>query len=229
MLLTHAFHRHVRGASRLVAIVVASAVAASRADAQACLGLGSLTAQPANATFTALFTDGAKALDARVGFGSSIAFGGVSAQLSDYDYVDGTGKTIAVDGGLSFVSGAKRNVSVCPIASLGHTSFPDGGQSTYNTGSTDGAAGLALGARVGTTSSLALIPFASLQAVYSRVSVSGPGADGSATDTYGVLTGGLSFVLSESLLIRPLVQIPLGLDGSNPSYGIGLSFGFGKR
>ncbi|MCC6929793.1 MAG: hypothetical protein IT359_12505 [Gemmatimonadaceae bacterium] len=229
MRLMHALHRPARRASLVAVAALASTVAASRADAQACLGLGSLTAQPANATFTALFTDGAKALDARVGFGSSIAFGGVSAQLSDYDAIGGTGKTIAVDGGLSFVTGEKRNVSVCPIASLGHTSFPDGGQSTYNASSTDGGAGVALGARVGTTSSLALIPFASLQAVYSRVSVSGPGTDGSDTDTYGVLSGGVSFALSETLLVRPLVQIPLGLDGGNASYGIGVSFGFGKR
>ena len=221
--------RFTRSASVAVATIAASALFAVRADAQSCLGLGSLTAQPANATFTALFTDGAKAFDARVGFGSSIAFGGVSAQLSDYDNVGGTGKTIAVDGGLSFVTGEKRNVSVCPIASLGHTSLPDGGSSSYSSSTTDGTAGLAIGARVGTASSVALIPFASLQAAYSRLSIDTPAANASSTDSYGLLSGGVSFVLSPTLLVRPLVQIPLGLDGSNPSYGIGISLGFGKR
>ncbi len=203
---------------------------ASRADAQACLGLNSLSVQPANATFTAIFTDGAKALDARVGFGSSIAFGGVSAQLQDYDNIDGTGKTIGVDGGLSFITGAKKNVTFCPIASLGYTSLPDGGVSGYSANTTDGAAGVALGARLGTQSSVALIPFASLQAVYSRISIDTPGnGSGSDNDTYGLLSGGVSFVLTPNVLLRPVVTIPLGLDGSDPSYGIGVSFGFGKR
>lgn len=202
---------------------------ASRADAQACLGLNSLSVQPANATFTGIFTDGAKALDARVGFGSSIAFGGVSAQLQDYDKIDGTGKTIAVDGGLSFITGAKKNVTFCPIASLGYTSLPDGGVSGYSANTTDGAAGVALGARLGTQSSVALIPFASLQAVYSRISRDTPTGSGSNNDTYGLLSGGVSFVLTPNVLLRPVVTIPLGLDGSDPSYGIGVSFGFGKR
>lgn len=213
-----------------VAATALLTVFAPRAEAQACLGLGSLTAQPTNATFTALFTDGAKALDARVGFGSSIAFGGVSAQLQDYDYRDGTGKSIGVDGGLSFITGASRNVSVCPIASLGYTSLPDGGGAAYGASSTDGAAGVAIGARVGTQSSVALIPFASLQGVYSRFSVDGAGTgSGSSNDTYGLLSGGVSFVLSSSVLIRPVITLPLGLEGSDPSYGIGVSFGFGKR
>ncbi|MBK7833169.1 MAG: hypothetical protein IPJ56_12665 [Gemmatimonadetes bacterium] len=203
---------------------------ATRADAQACLGLGSLTAQPTNATFTALFSDGSKALDARVGFGSSIAFGGVSAQLQDYDGIDGTGKSIGVDGGLSFITGASRNITFCPIASLGYTSLPDGGSSAYSASTTDGAAGVAIGARVGTTSSVALIPFASLQGVYSRIAIDGPsGGSGSDNDTYGLLSGGVSFVLSSSVLIRPVITLPLGLEGSDPSYGIGVSFGFGKR
>lgn len=90
----------------------------------------------------------------------------MSAQLQDYDGIDGTGKSIGVDGGLSFITGASRNITFCPIASLGYTSLPDGGSSAYSASTTDGAAGVAIGARVGTTSSVALIPFASLQGVY---------------------------------------------------------------
>ncbi|HEX4936347.1 MAG TPA: hypothetical protein VFV33_24365 [Gemmatimonadaceae bacterium] len=203
---------------------------AGRADAQACLGLGSLTTNPTNLTVSANFTEGAKGLDGRFGFGSSIAFGGISAGFADYDHSPGTAKTVAIDGGLSYVAGAGRNVSVCPVGTLGYVRNPDvsfAGRS-YGSSTTFGPAGVALGARVGTTSSLALIPFAALQAVYSRFSLD-DAVGGDDTETYGELSGGLSFVLSPTVLVRPYVVIPLGLEGADPTYGIGLSFGFGRR
>jgi hypothetical protein len=211
----------------LVVAVAALLLPIAGAGAQACLGLASLASRPTNLTATALITDGAKGLDARFGFGSSIAFGGVSAQVIDFDNVDGTAKGIGIDGGLSYLAGASRNVSVCPVGTLGYTSNPDIGSTSSST--TAGTAGIAIGAAIGSTSSISFIPFGSLQAAYARYEVESGNNSGSNSDTYGLLGAGLSLVLSPSFLIRPSVSIPLGLDGSDPTYGIGLSFGFGSR
>ncbi len=201
------------------------------AQAQACLGLASLTSTPTNLTVGALFTDGAKALEARVGIGSSVAFGGVAAQLWDHDDVDGTSKGIAIDGGLNYLVGVRKNVSVCPVGTLGYLNHPDVRVLGNNYGSSEtyGTAGVAIGAELGTQSTMRLIPFAALQAAYNRFTVDAGAGSESTDETYGLLSGGLSFVLTPTVLLRPHISIPIGLEGSDPTYGVGLSFGFGRR
>ena len=197
------------------------------AHAQACLGLTSLATHPTNLTASVEFTDGAKSFSARFGFGSSIAFGGLSGQIIDYDDFDGTSKGIGVDGGLSFLSGAQRNVTFCPVASLSYTSHPDLGIADFS--STDGSAGLALGATLNAGATMKVIPFGVLQGVYSRFSYDSDVASGSDSDTYGILSAGLSFVLTDAFLVRPIANFPLGLEGADPTYGVGVSFAFGRR
>jgi hypothetical protein len=201
----------------------------SSAQGQACIGLASLATRPMNLLVSAEFTDGAKAFTGRFGFGSSIAFGGIRGSIVDYDDIDGTAKVIGADGGLSFITGAQRNISFCPIVGLSYTNYPDieilG--NSYGSSSTDGEAGIALGATLD-AGTMSLIPFGSLRGVYSRFDVDVPNSD-SESDTYGILSAGLSFVLSDAFLIRPIINIPLGLEGSDPSYGVGVSIGFGSR
>lgn len=214
-----------------IAAFAASLLPLAGAQAQACLGLSSLATNPTNLTVGALFTDGAKGLEARFGLGSSIAFGGVSAQLQDYDDVDGTGKGIAIDGGLSYMVGASKNVAVCPVGTLGYLNYPDVevlGDS-YGSSETYGTAGLAIGAELGTGSSMKLIPFAALQAAYSRFSIDIAGGTESDNETFGLLSGGLSFVLSPAVLLRPHISLPFGIEDADPTYGVAISFAFGRR
>jgi hypothetical protein len=203
----------------------------SLAHAQACLGLTSLSARPMNLTASAEFTEGAKSFSGRFGFGSSIAFGGITGQIVDYDDVDGTGKGIGADGGLTFLTGAQQNVAVCPVASLSYFQNPDYeiGNVSFGSNATSGSAGIALGATLNAGATMKLIPFGVLQGVYSRLSVDTDLGSDSDTDTYGMLTGGLSFVINDGFLIRPIINVPLGLDDSDPTYGIGISFAFGNR
>jgi hypothetical protein len=213
----------------LVAFGSLLALPVSSADGQACIGLASLATRPMNLLVGAEFTDGAKAFNARFGFGSSIAFGGIRGAIVDYDDIDGTAKVIGADGGLSFITGAQRNISWCPIAGLSYTNYPDIeilGES-YGSSSTEGEAGIALGATLD-AGTMSLIPFGSLRGVYSRFDVDVANSD-SESETYGIFSAGLSFVLSDAVLIRPIINIPLGLEGADPSYGVGISFAFGSR
>src|SRR5690606_17815973 len=94
---------------------------------------------------------------------------------------------------------------------------------SYGSSATDGEAGIALGATLD-AGTMSLIPFGSLRGVHSRFDVDVPNSD-SESETYGILSAGLSFVLSDAFLIRPIINIPLGLEGSDPSYGVGVSIG----
>jgi hypothetical protein len=190
-----------------------------------------MAAAPMNLRLGVEFGNDIKSYGARFGFGSSIMFGGVSGSILDADGSDETAKTIGIDGGLSYVVGTARNVVVCPIAELSYTMFPDVevlGEE-YGASVTTGGAGLAVGAsmRAGT---MTLIPFAALQGVYSRFDFDVPGTnEDSDSETYGLLSGGLSFALTEAVLIRPIINIPLGLDNADPTYGVSIVFAFGRR
>lgn len=215
-------HRHL-----ITGLVAAALIPVAGASAQSCLGLQSLTTHPTNLTVTGQFTDGAKSLDGRFGFGSSIAFAGVTGQLVSYDGLDGTGKGIFGDVGLSYDVGESHKVSVCPVGTLGYTWNPDGG-TALKSHTTVGQAGLAIGANLGSSSSMRLIPFGSLQVRYSRYSSDYNGVSASSNDTVGLLGGGLGIVLTDAVSVRPSVTIPLK-DGYKTTFGIGLSFALGGQ
>lgn len=203
------------------------------AQGQACLGLASLETRPMNVSVSARFSDGVSSGDARFGFGTAKAFGGVSVAVAKADGVSGTAKGANVDGGLSFNMGEKQQAMFCPVASAEYVKAPDvddGAGGTITSSATGATAGLAVGGLVNTSSSVSFIPSAAVRAAYQRVSVSDGQNSATDSETYGILSGGLSFVFSPSLLVRPFISVPFGLAGdSDPTYGVGVSFAFGKR
>lgn len=217
-------HRHW-----IAGLVAAALLPVAGASAQSCLGLQSLTSHPTNLTITGQFTDGAKSLDGRFGFGSSIAFAGIAGQFVSYDNLDGTGKGIFGDAGLSYDVGESHNVSICPVGTLGYTWNPDGG-TALKSHTTLGQAGLAIGANIRSSpsSSVRLIPFGSVQLRYSRYESDYNGVNASSDDTVGLLGGGLGIAFSDAVSLRPSVTIPLK-SGYKTTFGIGLSFALGGR
>ena len=210
----------------LTALALSLIVPVASASAQACLGLPGLVTRSSNLLINADFTDGAKSLGGRLGFGTSIAFGGVGASVRDYDNVDGTGFGIGVDGGLSLVGGSTQNVLFCPIAGLSYEKLP----SDLDFSTTQGRIGLAAGASLKATPGLDLIPFGSLSAVFDRYSFDDDATNsGSDNDTYGLLSLGLGFQFAQGLIFRPAISAALGRDGSDPVYSIGLALPLGRR
>ena len=209
----------------ITGLVAAALIPLAGASAQSCLGLQPLTSRPTNLTVSGQFTDGAKSLDGRFGFGSSIAFAGIAGQVVSYDNLDGTGKGIYGDAGLSYDLGDSHKVSVCPVGTLGYTWNPDGG-TDLKSHTTIGQAGLAIGGMVGSSPSIRLIPFGSAQLRYSRFETDYQGTKAHDTDTIGLIGGGLGIVLTDAVSVRPSVTIPLK-KGYKTSYGIGISFALG--
>lgn len=212
--------------SFLAAAAISFVVPLAAARAQACIGLPSLETRPMNAHINAQLGDEKKTFGARLGFGSSIAFGGVSANINSYDHVDGTGFGLGFDGGLSLLAGENRTVVVCPLASLGYSKRP----SDLDFSTVDGTLGVAIGTRLSGAPGLSLVPFASLAGGFTRFNFGSdvPG-DPEDTDSYGLLGGGIGLQLVGGLIIRPSVTIPFGLSGADPVWGIGVAFPLGKR
>lgn len=212
----------------IIGLAAAALIPVAGASAQSCLGLQPLTTRPTNLTVTGQFADGAKSFDGRFGFGSSIAFAGVTGQVVSYDGIDGTGKGVFADAGLSYNVGESGNVSVCPVGTLGYVWNPDGG-TNLKSNTTVGQAGLAIGANIGSSSTIRLIPFGSAQLRYSRFDTDLPGGSNlSDSDTIGLIGGGLGIAFSDAVSVRPSVTIPLK-DGYDTTWGIGISFALGGR
>lgn len=217
--------------SRVFATCAVMILSAATASGQNCIGLASLGTYSMNATVSGTFSDGSKGVTARYGGGTTKAFGGVSGSIVKVDGVSGTTKGASVDGGLIYPVGEKKRVSLCPVAQIGYDRTPtfDDGEGKYYASATLGSAGVAVGGLLANSSSVGLMPFAILQAVYAHNSITANSISRSSNDTYGVLSGGLSFVFSPTLLVRPTVSIPIGLDGAKAQFGAGVSFAFGKR
>ena len=52
---------------------------------------------------------------------------------------------------------------------------------------------------------------------------------GSASDSYGLAQLGIGLVMNQNISIRPSVDIPLGLTGSNARFGMTLGYNFGSK
>jgi hypothetical protein len=208
----------------LTALTLSMLIPVAAASAQSCLGLPGLVRRPTNLLVNADFTDGAKSFGARLGFGTSIAFGGVGASLRTYDNISGTGFGVGVDGGLSLVGGPTQNILFCPIASLSYGKPP----SYFDYSTTEASLGLAAGATLKTSPGLDLIPFGSLSAVFDRFNFDN--ARGRSTsDNYAQLGLGLGFQLNQGLVLRPAFSTAIGRDGSKPVWSVGIGFPLGTR
>ena len=216
-----------RLATSLFAVLL-SVTVSDRVAAQACLGLPSLATFPVNLGIGAEFADNAKSYGARVGFGSPTAFGGVAAARNDYDDVDEGSTTLAFDGGLSFPVGVSRRAAMCPIATIGYEFGPnfDTPLGELNVGTLSLAAGVGFGGVAYSTEGLQILPFASAQLAYARVSIELDDESESDSESFGLLDLGLGFQFNQRFVVRPVLTVPLGLDDSDPVFGLSFVIGF---
>lgn len=219
-----------RGSIWLV-VAVCSAVLPTTIAAQVCVGLPSLTTHPLNISAGASFSDNATGLGGRFGFGSSTAFAGISASLNSYDDVDESATSLGFDGGLAFPVGMSRRASVCPVASIGYQFGPniDTGFGDLELGTLTLGAGVAFGGPVYSTQGLQLLPFASAQLAYARAKLEFEGESESDSETFGLLNLGMGFLFNSRFAVRPTVGIPVGLEDSDPVFGLSFVIGFPRQ
>jgi hypothetical protein len=209
----------------LVVTLALLAIVRSPAVAQTCMGMASFSSGPVQIAGNAAFTDGANRLGASAAYGlPGSVFGSVGIGTTSIDGLDSS-LDFGVDLGYQMQVGKAQ---ICPVASLGYDNGPDSDSNGINSSTRSAGFGLAMGAPMG-TSQLQIVPTAGLGLIYakSKVEITGFGS-GEGSDAYGVAQLGLGLVVNQTIAIRPSVAIPLGLTGSDPSFGVTVGFNFGK-
>ena len=210
----------------IVVTLALLAIVRSAAVAQTCMGMASYAHGPVQVAGSADFVDGANRFGASAGYGlPGGVFGSANVGTTSYDGLDAS-----LDFGVNVGYQMKvAKAQVCPVASLGYANGPDSDANGINTSSKSAGFGLAVGTPLGTRR-MQIVPTAGLGLVYgkSKIEIDGIGsAEGS--DAYGIAQLGVGLVLNQSVSIRPSVAIPLGLTGSDATFGVTVGFNFGGK
>jgi hypothetical protein len=176
------------------------------------------------------FADGASTFGGTFGYGVPKSFyGKAGLGTTSYDAFDGSSFDFRVEGGYQIPLQASRTAELCPVASLSLGSGPNDILDTgVDMSSRTFAFGAALGAQVGNNPQLQIVPNASFQLANTRLSVDDGTDSASDSESYGLLTLGTGFVFNSRYSLNPSISIPVGLDGSDASFGLAGAIHFGR-
>jgi hypothetical protein len=202
----------------------------SKAAAQACAGMPSFASGPMQITAGGSFADGASSFGGTFGYGvPNGLYGKAGIGTTSYDGFDGSSFDFGASGGYQVPLHSSRKAELCPIASLSFGSGPnDVIGSGVDMSSRNIAFGAALGALVGNNPQMQILPNASFQFANSRVTLDDGTSSTSGSESYGLLTLGTGFVFNSRFSLNPSVSIPMGLSGSEASFGLMGAIKFGS-
>jgi outer membrane protein with beta-barrel domain len=209
----------------LLAIVRAPAVA------QTCQGLASFSAGQMQVAANAQFPEGGKIWGGSFSYGMpSGVYGGADLSTTSLDNDGGSSLGIGAHAGYQMKLGRTGKLNLCPVASLALGMGPDDDASELNSSSTNIHFGLALGTEMGASPQVRILPTAGLGLQYSKQKEEiGGVASPDVSDTYGLARVGVGFVFNQQISVRPTIDIPVGLEGSDPVFGVSVGYNFGSK
>jgi hypothetical protein len=197
----------------------------SKAAAQACAGMPSFSSGPMQITAGGSFADGTSSFGGTFGYGRpSGLYGKAGIGTTSYDGLDGSSFDFGVGGGYQIPLHSSRKAELCPIASLSFGSGPNDVLGGVDMSTRDFAFGAALGAQVGNSPQMQILPNASFQFANKRIEFD----DAAGSESYGLLTLGTGFVFNSRFSVNPSISIPVGLDGYDTSFGLSGAINFGQ-
>jgi hypothetical protein len=200
-----------------------------QAVAQTCVGMPSFAAGRMQVSGGAQFADGASSVGASFGYGSPKGlYGKAGIGSTSYDAFDGSSFDLNFAGGYQ-IRMQHRAAELCPVASLSLGSGPnDVLGSGVDMSNRTFAFGAAFGGSVGRNPQVRILPNASFQFANTRVTLDNGTSSPSDSETYGLLTLGTGFVFNSRYSLNPAVNIPIGLDGGDASFGLMGAINFGR-
>lgn len=201
-----------------------------RAAAQTCVGMPSFSSGQMQIAAGSAFADGASSFGGSFGYGVPKSFyGKAGIGTTQYDALDGSSFDLNLGGGYQVPLQASRTAELCPVANLSLNSGPNDvlGTGVDISGRTF-AFGAALGALVGNSPQMQILPNASFQFANTRATVDDGTQSMSGSESYALLTLGTGFVFNSRYSVNPSVSIPMGLDGSRASFGLAGAIHFGQ-
>ena len=203
---------------------------ASKAAAQACSGMPSFSNGPMQIAAGGNFADGASSFGGTFGYGAPKGlYGKAGIGSTSYDAFDGSSLDISLGGGYQIPLHTSRKAEFCPIANLSFGSGPNDVQGLgIDMSSRTFSFGAAVGAQLGQSATMDIVPNASFQFANTRLSVDDGTDSASDSESYGLLTLGTGFVFNSRYSLNPSLSIPMGLDGSDVSFGLMGAINFGR-
>ncbi len=216
----------------LVVSMALLAVVNAPAAAQACLGLASFSNGNMQVSGNGQFTEGANRYGAGFNYGiPASVFAGAQISTTSFDGAEASSLGIGANLGYQLSLGKAANVHVCPVASLELGMGPDVDSTATTPGSNASSRLANLGFSVGTTMAasprMQIIPSVGLGLAYSQLRLEG--ATTNPSETYGQAQLGVGLVFNQTIAVRPSVSIPLGLEGSDPTFGLTVAYSFGSK
>jgi hypothetical protein len=213
----------------LVSMALAAAVSAPAA-AQTCLGLASFSAGKMQVSGNGQFTEGANRFGAGFNYGMPAGiFAGASLSSTSYEAADASSLGIGANVGYQLTLGKSANIHVCPVAGFELGMGPDDDASETDASSQNANLGFSLGTTLRGSPRMQIIPTVGLGLAYSKQKLEVASASSEFSDTYGQAQLGVGLVFNQSIAVRPSVSIPLGLDGSDPTFGVTVAYSFGSK
>jgi Outer membrane protein beta-barrel domain len=214
----------------LVVSLALLAMVESPAVAQTCLGLASFSHGNMQVSGNGQFTDGSNRFGAGFNYGlPASVFAGAQISTTSFDGVESSSLGIGANVGYQMSVGKTANIAVCPTASFEIGMGPDDDALNINASSNHANVGFSLGTTMGSTPRMQIIPTAGLGLAYSKLKLDNGTTTSELSDTYGQARLGVGFVFNQQIAVRPSVDIPLGLEGSDPTFGLTVAYSFGSK
>ena len=177
--------------------------------------------------------------------GSIVLYSGATRfsreELAERTGDDAGAVVVSAVGGYTVPVASSGNVVLCPVLGFSRQMGPrlvdecspsEGGGMTCS-GGMDGRgstfwSGGTVGRSFRSSPRLSLVPFAGIAYVRSTLTARGWRGSASATLGYVAITAGAGFVWSR-MTVRPVVSVPVGLEGGHPTQGLEISFGLGSK
>jgi hypothetical protein len=214
----------------LLSLALPFTMLATTAAAQTCVGMPSFSSGRMQVAGGGTFADGASSFGGTFGYGTPKGlYGKAGVGTTSYDALSGSSLDLNLGGGYQIPLHASRVAELCPVASLSVGSGPnDVLGSGVDLSSRTFAFGAAIGALVGHSSQMRILPNASFQFANTRATVDDGTTSASGSESYGLLTLGTGFVFNSRFSVNPSINIPMGLDGSSTSFGLSGAINFGR-
>ena len=215
----------------LIASLALLGAAPSAAWAQTCMGLASFSTAPMQITASGQFSALAHTFGGSVGYGMpSSLYGeaGISTTSNDGDAAHRLGLSARV--GYQLELSSARQIQVCPIAGFALGMGPNDDAAGVHRSGRVGTIGVNVGAVFLASPQMKVLPNAGLAYAYGKEQAEN--AAGATlfeiSDHYARAQVGVGILLNSNISVRPNVEIPLGLEGGEPVFGLTLGYNFGR-
>jgi hypothetical protein len=215
----------------LVVSLVLLGLLSAPARAQTCLGLASYSGSPVQVTGTGSLAYESRSFAAGLGYGlPTSGFGGVAVGTTLNDSFDGSTLELGATLGYQLALGKTAATELCPVASFAVGIGPN---NTFNSGvdrsRRTASVGLAIGRSLVASPQLRVVPTVGLSYAYRKDKAENSAGTSlfEIADHYALAQVGVGLVLNSNISVRPSIDLPLGLDGTDPTFGITLGYNFG--